>query len=387
MHKYIILLTLFACLQVSAQDVQFFQGTWEEANAKARAENKMLLVDAFTYWCGPCKMMDKQMFHNNPEVAELINTHFIAYKTECEHDAGLVFARKYKVNAYPTLLFFNSRGELLDKQLGYNDDQQAFLAGIQKMIDMDQNDTYAMDPTRMVMPWPDFYVKFFKDANDSSWKRDRTVDANVWLDTQEDLFSETVWAVMYMYNLNEKYNAHFLNNYTEYQKRYKFEATDKVTNLLYADMQRAVKENKPELMEQAEATMRKYFPDQPEQVFYLRYSYYEMQGKWNDLALLFENYLKTGGESSLGLVNNIAWSIYEKCSDEAILSMALTWFDPYLTGISDYNSMDTYAALLFKVKRYDDAEKWALSAIEQGKKDAMNVQGTEDLLQQIRAAK
>lgn len=387
MQKFYAVFILCISLHASAQDVQFFQGDWAETKAKAKAENKMILVDAFTYWCGPCKMMDKQLFHNNQEVADLVNTHFIAFKTECEHDAGLVFARKYKVNAYPTLLFFNSNGELLDKQIGFNDDQQAFLADIQKMIDMDQSNTYAMDPNEMVMPWPDFYVKYFKDANDSTWQRDRTVDAHAWLDTQQDLFSETVWAVMYMFNLNAQYTAYFEAHYAEYQKRYKFEASDKLNHIIYGQMQRSVQEGRPELMQAAEEKMRTLFPDQPEQILYLQYSYYQMLGDWTKLAQVFDTFIRDGGKSSLSLINSVAWTLYEKCNDEGILNMSLTWFDPYLSGITDYNAMDTYAALLFKLKRYADAEKWAFRAIEQGKKDAFDVQGTEDLLKQIQAGK
>lgn len=382
----LLLLSVFS-LHVYAQDVEFFTGTWEEAKAKAQQEGKMIFVDAFTYWCGPCKMMDKEMFHNNAEVAALMQKHFISYKVECEHGAGIDFARKYKVNVYPTMLFFNTKGELLEKHLGYNSDQKEFIAGIQKMVDMDQTDVYDMNHTQMVMPWPDFYVKNFKDANDSTWKRDRTVDANLWLDQQTDLFSESVWAVMYMYDLNEKYSNYFLEHLDTYISKYKFEAKDKINSIAYSFMARARKENKPELLTKAEDLLRKYSLNPEAEVYYLRYNYYASSENFTQLAQITDDYIKSGAEVSLGLINDVSWTLYEKTDDQKLIQMAIDWFAPYLKDINDYNAMDTYAALLYKSKDYKNAETWAVKAIEQGKADELDVQATEELLENIRAAK
>jgi thioredoxin 1 len=88
---------------------------------------------------------------------------------------------------------------------------------------------------------------------------------------------------------------------------------------------------------------------------------------------------------SLEEINSVAWNLYEKSDDRSVLKMALGWFRPHLDSMSDYYSMDTYAALLFKLDFYDEAEGWAIKAIEAGKADNMNVQETEQLLEKIRA--
>ncbi|HNW00125.1 MAG TPA: thioredoxin domain-containing protein [Chitinophagales bacterium] len=386
--KIRMLLILFVMpVWAFAQDVNFFTGSWEEVRAKAKAEGKMILVDAYTYWCGPCKVMDKTMFHGNQEVADYINTHFVAYKVECEHDAGVAFARKYKVNVYPTLLFFNSNGELLEKHLGYNSDQQEFLKGFKEMVDMDQTNVYAIDHKQMEMPWPDFYIKYFKDANDSTWKRDRSVDANVWLDQQSDLFSETVWSVIYMYTLNDKYTNYFLNNLNEYKSRYKFEAADKVNNIVYSYLDKSIKEKNPDYFAKAESLLRAHSLNPEAEVFYLRINYYQSLQDYASLAQLLDAQIAAKEEVSLGLVNDLAWSIYEGCEDVVVLKKAVAWFEPFLKDMDDYNAMDTYAALLFKTKDYKQAETWAEKAIAQGKQDGMDVKLTEALLEQIKAAK
>lgn len=46
---------------VFAQGIEFFHGTYEEVLQKARAEGKQIFVDVYTSWCGPCKMMAKNV--------------------------------------------------------------------------------------------------------------------------------------------------------------------------------------------------------------------------------------------------------------------------------------------------------------------------------------
>ena len=57
MKSKIVLIFLFTLhiLGLNAQGIEFFQGTWKEAMAKAKTEDKLLFVDAFAKWCGPCK--------------------------------------------------------------------------------------------------------------------------------------------------------------------------------------------------------------------------------------------------------------------------------------------------------------------------------------------
>lgn len=97
--------------------IQFFQGTWEEAKAKAKAENKLLFVDAYAVWCGPCKWMDANVF-SDQKAGSFFNEHFISYKFDMEKGDGPAFARKYAIRAYPTLLFINGDGQEVHRTMG-----------------------------------------------------------------------------------------------------------------------------------------------------------------------------------------------------------------------------------------------------------------------------
>ncbi|MFN3445483.1 MAG: thioredoxin family protein [Bacteroidia bacterium] len=52
---------------------------WNEGYAKAVKEGKIVLIDAYTDWCGWCKKMDRDTY-TNPEIIKKINEHFVPIK-------------------------------------------------------------------------------------------------------------------------------------------------------------------------------------------------------------------------------------------------------------------------------------------------------------------
>lgn len=117
-----ISLLVFSCLILStaalADGIVFFEGSWADALETARSQRKLIFVDAYTEWCGPCKMMNRNTFPSD-QVGELFNSSFVNVKLDMEKGEGLTFASRYQVNAYPTLLFLNHKGEIVHKVLGY----------------------------------------------------------------------------------------------------------------------------------------------------------------------------------------------------------------------------------------------------------------------------
>ncbi len=96
----------------SAQGIEFFQGSWKDALKKAKEQDKLLFVDAYAKWCGPCKAMSKNVFPL-PEVGEFFNKNFINLKLDMEESDGVSFGHKYPVSAYPTLYFIDGEGKVV----------------------------------------------------------------------------------------------------------------------------------------------------------------------------------------------------------------------------------------------------------------------------------
>lgn len=111
---------LFLSHALSAQGIEFFHGTWSEARAKAKTEGKIIFVDAYAEWCGPCKRMAREVF-TQEKVGDYFNANFINLKIDMEKAENAEFAGKYPVSAYPTLMFLDSTGKLIQKAIGAKD--------------------------------------------------------------------------------------------------------------------------------------------------------------------------------------------------------------------------------------------------------------------------
>lgn len=106
-----------AALAKIESGVVFEDGDWESILARADQEDKLIFLDAYAVWCGPCKAMDRDVFPQ-PEVGEFFNSHFINVKRDMEKGEGLALREKYAVKAYPTYLFINSEGKEVHRIVG-----------------------------------------------------------------------------------------------------------------------------------------------------------------------------------------------------------------------------------------------------------------------------
>ncbi|GHT15899.1 hypothetical protein AGMMS4956_16940 [Bacteroidia bacterium] len=101
------------CLAVSLQaqgGIQFFEGTWEGAVAKAKKERKIIFMDAYATWCGPCKYLKQKVFVNG-DVGAFYNKNFVNFAIDWESAAAAPLRNKYPLRAYPTLFLIDPATE------------------------------------------------------------------------------------------------------------------------------------------------------------------------------------------------------------------------------------------------------------------------------------
>ncbi|MFK7785783.1 MAG: thioredoxin family protein [Crocinitomicaceae bacterium] len=104
--------------------IEFAKFNLEAAKKKASKSGKLIFIDAYTDWCGPCKQMAATTF-KDPEVGKFFNKNFVNLKVEMEKDAdGREIARRYRVRAYPTLLIIDGDGNLVKSVIGFKTKDQ-----------------------------------------------------------------------------------------------------------------------------------------------------------------------------------------------------------------------------------------------------------------------
>ncbi|WP_276967207.1 thioredoxin fold domain-containing protein [Chryseobacterium sp.] len=119
MKKIISGISIFCAIAASAQEaIQFQELPYKDIIAKAKKEKKLVFIDAYASWCGPCKMMEKNVF-TQKSVSDYYNTNFINARFDMEKGEGRDIASKFGVRSYPTYLFLNGEGELVSRNTGY----------------------------------------------------------------------------------------------------------------------------------------------------------------------------------------------------------------------------------------------------------------------------
>ena len=103
-------------MAVSAQ-VDFRHVSFKEALAAAQNEGKLVFVDCYTEWCGPCKMMATKEFVKK-EAGDYFNAKFVNFKIDMEKGEGPEVGKKYDVNAFPTFLILEPNGDLRGRLVG-----------------------------------------------------------------------------------------------------------------------------------------------------------------------------------------------------------------------------------------------------------------------------
>jgi len=103
--------------------IKFESITFEEALKKAKEEDKLIFIDAYAVWCGPCKMMDRTTFKDE-KVGDVFNENFINIKIDMEKGEGPNIAKKYQVRAYPTMMLINGEGKVEKRMLGAMQDSR-----------------------------------------------------------------------------------------------------------------------------------------------------------------------------------------------------------------------------------------------------------------------
>jgi thioredoxin-related protein len=96
----------------------FIEPDWQKALVEAQKQDKLIFLDAYASWCGPCKLLKKNTFPDKG-AGDYFNKHFINVAIDMEKGDGPALAKKFHVSAYPTLIITDAEGNLVSYTQGY----------------------------------------------------------------------------------------------------------------------------------------------------------------------------------------------------------------------------------------------------------------------------
>ncbi len=112
-----------SALSGDEKGIRFIEPNWSKALAEAKKQNKLIFLDAYTTWCGPCKLLKKNTFPDS-EAGEFFNKNFINVAIDMEKGDGPALSEKFQVTAYPTLIIADGDGNLVTFTRGYIEPRQ-----------------------------------------------------------------------------------------------------------------------------------------------------------------------------------------------------------------------------------------------------------------------
>ncbi len=104
-------------------EIVFIEQDWTKTQQLAKENHKLIFVDLYATWCGPCKMLKKNTF-TNKEVADFFNANFINASIDVEKGVGLTLAEQYNVSMLPTLVVTREDGKPVLFTTGYLDPKE-----------------------------------------------------------------------------------------------------------------------------------------------------------------------------------------------------------------------------------------------------------------------
>jgi thioredoxin-related protein len=377
---------ILSAVVVYADGVNFTTVTsWNQALELAKKANKPIFLDAYTDWCGWCKVMDKETF-SDAKVAAFMNANFVNVKMEMETGEGVDVAMKYRISSYPTFKVYAVDGTPTYTVLGYQEPKD-WLETLAKMTDPSQSQIAKGITPQLNLNYPDWHRGAYLKGKNKKIADAKTVQA--WFDEQQDKYSEVTWSIITRYQLTEAQTAWVMAHEAEYRALYGEEFDQVAQKHAQSIFNNAVVKKDRSLLDKATDLFTKTVPEQAETMRErLQAMYYNRTEDWKQLGDVVEKMSQTADATADG-INEFAWNMYEKCEDNPSLVKAADAMKRTTTKLdaSKWAFVDTYAALLYKTKQYDEAERQALRAIDMGKEANADVAETEELLKKIRAAK
>ena len=205
------LILMLATLMVQAQGIAFEpEGTLlYDAAMKAKKENKLVFVDCYTQWCGPCKKMIRDVFPQE-KVGKYMNANFVSIKIDREAAYAEGLARNWQVSAYPTFIIFNADGKEIGRFMG-GSDADNFIKRVAEKSAMDAG------ANNLEERWAngergDAFLKEYLATLTATYKRDQAdVVAETLLRGKEETFAkDPELAGIFMKNINNPFASSFI---------------------------------------------------------------------------------------------------------------------------------------------------------------------------------
>lgn len=389
MKNIFLTFSLLFSLSVFAQNgIQFETSSFNEILAKAKKEKKLIFVDAMASWCGPCKMMDKNVF-STKSVGDYYNATFINAKLDMEKGEGIEFAKKYVVRSYPSYLFLDGDGQLITRNLGYLPENNFLEVGREAQANIGIGDSMKAKFEKGEKD-PDFLVKIIQMYANSDYDLAKRASERYFNIKKNEVYTkdEVGYLIYFIKDVNDANYKYFLSDKEEIiklvpEKTYNDFGNQIKMGKIMAD---AIDEKSKLIKEQqflAQAVPLIGKEEAIKSLDQLKLNYYELSDNFPLYEKTALKYYENSDTFPTTEILKAAWIFSEKATNPNSLKTAIIWAEKVV--MQNENAENTYilAKLYLKSGKKDEAKIYAKHSAQLAKASEKDSSAAEKLLQSI----
>jgi thiol-disulfide isomerase/thioredoxin len=366
------------------QNLTIIKEDYQKARIESERQKKMLIIDFYTTWCGPCKMLDNAIFYDSTFNKKLAKN-FVLLKYNAEKDSVFNIALKHHINLYPTNIILNSDGFVLHRMngTGTGDIEKIpdfYSQFIEKAISLDNNKEYIKGVSNSTnLNYPSFLFEI-KD------KKEKRIEAIKFLKNSKDKFSEEFFILLALFNNDTSIQDFVLENRVKYENLFgKLDLQNLTRNIIYGRFYNAIELKDANLFEKAKKLSFENLEESEAK------DMIKSNQNLIDIALgNFEKTIKSIKErkaindiDGFG-INQACWRIYGNCNDKNILRECATLMKALTEEQPNFAKIDTYARILYKLGDLEEAKLQMKKGINLGKTNNEDVREGEEWLKNIK---
>ena len=373
---------LYACTVAAREKLTIIEQDYELAKRTAAQQHKLLIVDFYTTWCVPCKVLDKTIFKND-SIAGRISENFVVLKYDAEQDAVHNLSLKHHIASYPTTVVLTADGRVIQKMFGSGGSAslvENYTSLLRESISLNKQEKYiaGYQPAIDTTIYPDFYKKYVRRIANI-----KPGDLSDFWANNTELQKEICFDILAYFGRAPRHVVDFfIQHKPEYEALFgKADVKFVIGNLTAEKFSQAVAEKDETKYKAALEFARLHLTprDADEYVKAYDVEMYMATGKWDKATHTIEERirLKTINENG---VNGFCWSVYEQCNDKKIIARAVQFMKSVTDTKPSFATLDTYARLLAKNGSREEAIAAMKRAIKMGNENGEDTKESEEAL-------
>ena len=380
-------LILLPSVQSFATGIDFHHDlTFQQALDEAKKEGKLVFIDCYTSWCGPCKRLASTVFTDST-VGAYFNNNYINVKFDMEKDEGPSIATRFQVTAYPTLLWLDGNGSIKNKVIGGLDATGLINGGKtaappipDMMVDMDRK--YAAGTRDEA--FMEEYMRLFK----TSGRENDGIFAEFLKQASAQNWPKANYLPI-AFELTDKYPSPGLDALVKYKgdmvtKFGEKEYDHKIDALAHQALEQAISNSDEKTLKEAIELVKGNTADSKQQIAKMEMDYYMHTAKIETYDKFATDYIKKYGATDATLLSDVSWQYYLNASDTKYLKKASDWAYKAVNLKNNANNNTTYAYLQYKLGNMSEATKACDYAIIKAKEENINPVSAQALKDEIK---